>query len=305
MARDYGKIRHGFWTGETGRELRALGSDTMLVGAYLCTCGSSNMIGLYYIPMALIAHETPVPIEGVSKALRSLGEAGFAFYDDAAEVVFVPHMAREQIAEKLSEGDKQRQGVITLLKEYKKSRFVADFLAIYKECYHLPDGLEPVPPSKGERRPLPDPSKPEIRDQDQEQEFPPSRDPGTTGTKPKTAHDWLSYFGVKYWEIRKRQYGRGTGDAKAMGNFGELLDSLPPEQRAADWLDRERIVTEFLNRSDARTVSAGWPFCFFATDFRGLALPPDKRPKPEPRQSFQRPGQPAPYTWPDLPGAPK
>jgi hypothetical protein len=131
------------------------------------------------------------------------------------------------------------------------------------------------------------------------QEDPPSRDPGTTGTKTKTAHDWLTYFGVKYWEIRKRQYGRGTADAKAMSNFGDLLDSLPVEQRAADWEDRERIVTEFLNRSDARTVSAGWPFCFFATDFRGLAMPADKRPNPDANHSgFRLPPQAAYETLP-------
>jgi hypothetical protein len=122
----------------------------------------------------------------------------------------------------------------------------------------------------------------------------------------KTSHDWLSYFQVKYWEIRGRQYGRGTSDAKALGNFGELLDSLPVEQRAADWQARERIVTEFLQRSDARTVQAGWPFSFFATDFRGLALPPDKRPVQKAQGKSLRadggPGPP-PHYWSKCKGA--
>jgi hypothetical protein len=94
----------------------------------------------------------------------------------------------------------------------------------------------------------------------------------------KSADDWLSYFRQKYWEAKGRQYGQGSADAKALGNFGDLLGSLPLDQRVADWLDRERIVTEFLTRSDARTVGAGWPFCFFTTDFRGLAMPPERRP---------------------------
>ena len=132
---------------------------------------------------------------------------------------------------------------------------------------------------------MPSPNQEQDPEPEQEQEDPPSR---ALNVNAKSAHDWLAYFKAKYWEIRGRQYGQGTADAKALGNFGDLLASLPVDQRAADWLARERIVAEFLNRSDARTVSAGWPFCFFATDFRGLALPPDKRPKPEPRPGFQR-----------------
>lgn len=137
----------------------------------------------------------------------------------------------------------------------------------------------------------PDPGSLSLRDLDPE-----GRDPGgnagcngVTGPSCKTSYDWLSYFRVRYWEIRGRQYGQGTSDAKALGNFGDLLNSLPTDQRAEDWLARDRIVSEFLGKSDARTVSAGWSFSFFVQDFRGLAMPPEKRPNPEVRQSFQPP----------------
>lgn len=169
MPRDYGKVRHRFWTGDTGKEIRAIGLEARVVATYLLTCGSSNMIGLYYLPATLLSHETGIPIEGALKALRSLSEAEFAHYDEASEVVFVPFMAREQIAEELSKDDKQRQGVIALLKEYKKSRFVADFVAIYKEAYCLPDGLDDEAKLKPLPSPIEAPSKPH-RSQDQEQE---------------------------------------------------------------------------------------------------------------------------------------
>jgi len=98
--------------------------------------------------------------------------------------------------------------------------------------------------------------------------------------RPKSAHDWLEFFKVRWREKHQgRHYGKGIADAKALGNFGDLLASLPTDQRASDWESRERIVAEFLARTDTRTVGAGWPFCFFATDFRGLAMPPDKRPE--------------------------
>jgi hypothetical protein len=307
VPRDYGKIRHGFWsgTGETGRELRKLPIEVRTVAAYLMSCGSSNMIGLYYLPLPIIAHEigSGLTTEGALKALRSLYELGFANYDEQAETVFVTNMAREQIGKTLEENDKQRGGVIALLREYEKSRFVADFVRIYGAAYHLPDGLSKHVPSEPLRSPIEGPSMPESREQragDQE-EIPPSAgacDPVAGGTEPppppaapvnvnaKSAYDWLAYFRVRYWEIRKRQYGQGSADAKALANFADLLESLPAGQRASDWLDRDRIVTEFLNRADARTVKSGWPFCFFATDFRGLATPPGQRPQQPSPPSF-------------------
>lgn len=164
MARDYGKVRHRFWTGETGKEIRSMGSDARVVAAYLITCGSSNMIGLYYIPATLIAHETGIPMEGALKALRRLAEVGFSYYDEDEEVAFVPRMAAEQIAERLSATDKQCQGVASALLEYRKSRFFPEFVALYKDAFNLPDSFVEVCPIEA-------PSKPHrSQEQDQEQE---------------------------------------------------------------------------------------------------------------------------------------
>jgi hypothetical protein len=133
----------------------------------------------------LLSHETGIPIEGSSKALRSLSEAGFAHYDEANEVVFVPNMARQQIADKLLASDKQQHGVMAILKEYRKSKFVADFVAIYRKDYNLPDGLVDQGPSMAHPRPFEGPSKPRARtesknrEQEQEQEGkPPLPKPG-------------------------------------------------------------------------------------------------------------------------------
>ena len=134
---------------------------------------------------------------------------------------------------------------------------------------------------------MPSPNQEQEPDPDPEQEDPPSR--ACSNVNAKSAYDWMCYFKARYWEIKGRAYGQGTADAKALANFGDLLDSLPTEQRAEDWLARDRIVTEFLSRTDHKTVGSGWPFCFFATDFRGLSMPSEKRPSPEVRQSFSPP----------------
>lgn len=106
--------------------------------------------------------------------------------------------------------------------------------------------------------------------------------------KVPSACDWLSFFKSKYWPKIGQQYGQGISDSKALGNLGDLLTSLPEEQRLADWDHRDRIVDEFLSRSDPKIISAGWCFTFFVTDFRALAIDPNRRPK-APVQ--QRPGQ--------------
>jgi hypothetical protein len=123
-----------------------------------------------------------------------------------------------------------------------------------------------------------------------------THDPSSTTTVTKGATDWLSYFTSKYFVAHGRQYGQGEGDSKATGKLHDLLESLPDEQRAADWAVRERMVTEFLCRTDPRTVGTGWSFSFFVQDFRGLAIPPEKRPKPEPRPNgYDRPMRQAIY----------
>jgi hypothetical protein len=116
----------------------------------------------------------------------------------------------------------------------------------------------------------------------------PLEDPDQSQPRAKSSHDWLSYFKPRYWEIRGRQYGQGEADAKACGRLAELLDSLPVEERAEDWEARERIVAEFLARSDQRTQEAGWSFAFFASSFNGLRIPPERRPKPETSSRFHQ-----------------
>ena len=111
----------------------------------------------------------------------------------------------------------------------------------------------------------------------------------------KSAHDWYEFFKAKWWQARGRQYGQGEADAKGEGRLHDVLQSLPPAERAADWDARERMVAEFLAKGDPRTAGAGWSFSFFVSEFNGLRIPAEKRPKPEPR-----PGQPRPVHHPRL-----
>jgi hypothetical protein len=153
--RDYAILKPQFWYGETARRLRD-NREARLLAVYLISCPTSNMTGLFYLPLALMACETTIPLDEVCKALRSLSEAGFAFYDDQQQMVWVPEMARHQIGERLSPGDKRIKGVLRTIERYRTHPYYAEFMERYREPFHLE--------SEEKAKPL------RCQDQDQDQE---------------------------------------------------------------------------------------------------------------------------------------
>jgi hypothetical protein len=170
MMREYAVVSPTFWTGKTGRQIRLLGPDAQIVAMYLITSPHSNMIGLYYLPVLFISHETGLTIEGASKALRSLIEAQFCAYDEQSETVFVYEMAKFQIGTKLSAQDKRVKGVENELAKINKCPLLQMFLDRYAECFNLDFHV-------GNSSPIEAPSKPhrsQDQDQDQDQEVEPA-----------------------------------------------------------------------------------------------------------------------------------
>ena len=53
--RDYGKISPQFWTGKTGKAIKAGGPESVVIAVYLMSSPHSNMIGMYYLPMMYLA----------------------------------------------------------------------------------------------------------------------------------------------------------------------------------------------------------------------------------------------------------
>lgn len=162
--RDYSIVRHTFWTGETGRKIRRAGSDAQRVSFYLITCQSSNMIGLYYLPLPLLCHELDMEEEAACKALSRVCETGFCLWDAPSEHVFVIEMAAHQIGEPLDVKDNRVKGILREWQSMRKSPFYKDFYNRYADSYHLPVVMAQQAPSK------PLPSQEQEQDQDQEQE---------------------------------------------------------------------------------------------------------------------------------------
>ena len=164
--RDYAKVSPQFWIGETGKKLRKAGAEAQVVALYLMTCPHANMIGMYYLPVMYLAHETGIGMEGASKGLQSAIEAGICSYDEASEIVWVHEMARYQIADQLAETDKRCKGVQNEYDAVPENPFLAGFFDKYKVSFHMTKKRG----SGGERAsPIEAPSEP-LGSQEQEQE---------------------------------------------------------------------------------------------------------------------------------------
>ena len=135
--RDYAKVSPRFWLGETGRELRKAGAEAQVVAFYLMTSPHANMLGLYYLPVLYLAHETGLGLEGASKGLKRAVEAGFCSYDHDAEMVWVHEMAAWQVGETLKPGDNRCAGVRNEYASLPENAFLSAFYDRYKTDFHL------------------------------------------------------------------------------------------------------------------------------------------------------------------------
>ncbi|HAP0139828.1 TPA: DNA-binding protein [Escherichia coli] len=135
--RDYAKVSPRFWLGKTGRELRKAGAEAQVVAFYLMTSPHANMLGLYYLPVLYLAHETGLGLEGASKGLKRAVEAGFCSYDHDAEMVWVHEMAAWQVGETLKPGDNRCAGVRNEYASLPENAFLSAFYDRYKTDFHL------------------------------------------------------------------------------------------------------------------------------------------------------------------------
>lgn len=159
--RDYAKVAPTFWMRGSGRKLRG-DADGIVVAMYLLTCPAANMVGLYYVPLVSIAHETGLGEKRLREALERLSTAEFAYYDEEAELAWVPNMAAYQIGDIMKPGDNRRAAVLAELGKLRGHRFVCAFWKVYGVPYSLgpaPKVAVATPPVAAPAKPLPSPSE--------------------------------------------------------------------------------------------------------------------------------------------------
>jgi hypothetical protein len=167
--REYAKVAPQFWIGRTGQALRRLGPNVQLVALYLITSPQATMLGLYYLPLPLIGHETGLSRQEVKRVLQRLAEVGFAYYDPCTEYIWVPQMARFQIGERLDPQDNRVKAVHKAFAELPENPFLTAFYDQYHRAYHLPLRRTSEAPSQGLRSSSEAPSRP-LLSQEHEQE---------------------------------------------------------------------------------------------------------------------------------------
>lgn len=195
--RDYGKVSPQFWTGDTGKALKKAGPEAVIVAMYLITSPHANMIGLYYLPMLYLAHETGLGNEGASKGLERAIEAGFCTYDEASEHVFVHAMARFQIGEQLDAKDKRCKGVENELAKTPKGALRLAFTKMYRVAFHLAEPPKEEAPSK----PLASQEQEQEQEKEKEQE---KKEHGASPHGSRLPADWKLPDDLRAWARQER-----------------------------------------------------------------------------------------------------
>jgi hypothetical protein len=136
-AREFAKVAPQFWNGETGRLIRELGRDCQVLALYTVTCPGASAIGIYYLPIPIVSHETGISPQEALKGLQRLSEVGFCAYDAPSEWVFIRNMAKFQIGQELKAADNRHKWLCRELESVRKSPFFNDFLTMYRDCFHL------------------------------------------------------------------------------------------------------------------------------------------------------------------------
>jgi hypothetical protein len=154
--REYSAFAPTFWTGDTGRAIKARGRDAVVLAAYLFTGPSATMLGIYYLPLPTLCHEAGFTPEEARATLADLAAEDFAFYDQAAELVWLPTMARWQVGPSLKPGDNRRKGIERQIRPFLGHKYGREFLRRYGRAYSLTVKAKP----KGLRRGSQDPPKP-------------------------------------------------------------------------------------------------------------------------------------------------
>jgi hypothetical protein len=225
--RDYGVVSPKFWIGETGKALRG-NAPAQVLALYLMTCPHANMIGVFHCPVLYMAHETGLGMEGASKALQSLIEAGYCTYEASSETVFVHRMAAYQIAESLKPGDNRVKGAEREWQNISSPKLKSAFFAMYSVAFHLPKKQEAASPLESPSKPLA--SQEQEQEQEQEKKAPSAKSPRGCALR----EDWTLPDDWRAWAEKERP---DVDVLTVADSFRDYWVAKPGRDgRKADWL---------------------------------------------------------------------
>lgn len=142
--REFSKISPQIWINKRGRQIKKLGYKARILSLYLNTNPHASMIGIYYLPMIYIVHESGLSMEDVIVTLRQLAEIDYCSYDEKSEYIWVHDFACEQLGSELKPSDNRVKGVQQALAALPQLSFLNDFHLKYSEAFHLQAAIKPL-----------------------------------------------------------------------------------------------------------------------------------------------------------------
>jgi hypothetical protein len=253
----YGVTFPEFWTGETGRALRREGGKpAQILGLYLTSNRSANMLGLYKLLSDDVTHETGLTPKELARAYAVTALVGFAEYDAASSFVWVRTMARFRVGlrpgQTLKPDDNRVRAANRLYQCLDPNPFLGRFFDCYCDVLRLqtrrvPEGVV-VPyafpsPSEGLRSPLQGPCKPVHRDQSTE-----IRDQGTEIRDQETEEETEEQERTISVEPREDGAVQPTPTRPAFDHFFRRFDdwyhAKPALHRQKDGARMKRLLRE-------------------------------------------------------------
>ncbi|TLY46936.1 MAG: hypothetical protein E6K54_07740 [Gammaproteobacteria bacterium] len=134
--REFTKISSEFWTSPMGKKIKKCELETKVLAFYLMTCRHTNMLGIYYLPLALASHEIGIAIEGVRRGIQALIKLNFCSYNEENEYVWIHETAASQLGA-LKKNDNRVKHANRVFKNLPKLPFLTDFYEKYRNFLHL------------------------------------------------------------------------------------------------------------------------------------------------------------------------
>jgi hypothetical protein len=217
--RDYSTVSPKFWIGATGKALRG-DPPAQLLALYLVTSPHSSMTGVFYCPVAYMAHETGLTLQGAQKALSRLIEVGFCDFDDATDTIFVVRMASFQVGDDLKEKDNRVIGIRKEVERMPRGLIRQRFIALYGKSFRLDDLAEKDSPPEAPSEPL----RSQEQEQEQEQEEKNSLR-SLSDHPPDDPLAWPRDYREQFWS----RYPHKVGKDKAL----QKLDAIAKSRKVA------------------------------------------------------------------------
>lgn len=235
------KVRGAFWTGSTGRQMRALPNhkDVRILASYLITGPSAIPYGLYFLSREMARIETHLTDAELDAAFLELANLDFAHYDPATGWVWVVEMAAQQLGAPLKPTDYNVANANRWYRALPNNPYLAAFWARYETDLGLGSGAhaaerrEYVAKRGSGLKPLQSPiqAPPKGRsrsDQKISTLFVEDQDPAPARTN-GTRDELLEWFGTAFWPA----YPRKTAKKDAL----KAVQKLAPEPEL-----RQRIL---------------------------------------------------------------